>query len=624
MRVKFPKTIFLLSVMLLFSCSKEDNGIQSDDIPIENEDITVSIDAEAIEISIENNSYLISEVVTIALPPEVNHDFINVYLNSELIQKLTDNSLSFEIDFTDIQDGVYELKIEIIAANEVIGRKTLNVKIDYNGPVVDFGHLLDDNLICGNTILSPEIVDAVSKVSSVKVFLEQTQIAEFTNSADYSVVIDTQNLPLGERYLRFEMLDERRNMSQDSVQVKFAKKMLQINFPDGFVRPNVDEMHVILSKPDGSFVSSVTHSSGIAESLSICSTVEFEDTSEFILTFITDFQDKVYSIFPYHNLTLNSLGSEITLANRARPLSSKTVEIELPDYEEGDYIRSSGPWSSALNYQGNVLSGHFSSKFTYESLDTESFFIMNFNPDIERSYKWAFIENPHTFFKLKGDDFSSNNVVYSNLNIVGTGLAPFLSIYGFENESHFDSLVAHMLYWNPRLNQSNGYDFGYPDTFYDIFHSVKVSNYSIEGLGAPPSIINVPDKTIDYTFENNKLSFSGSPDFEVGRAQFNNLDDAHVFVEMFFDGSSEELFMPELPSFLGSQVVDIVNGGSLEIKQVVVEDYATIANYNEYISKIVVPSVPFYTVSPSRERIFKSSVSTSLLPMTEFPFHERF
>jgi hypothetical protein len=617
---KYLKTIFLLC-LIFFSCSKQENN----NVPTDNENATVVINPQDIELSIEDNSYLEPGKILIKLPEDVSHDMINVYLNSELIQELPDDSLSFEITLNNFADGAYVMKIEIIAKDKVIGTKSLNIKIDNNGPEVDFGYLLENNFVCGRMVLLPDIADQVSKVSSVKVFWGQEEIEQLSSTnSDYSFELDSSSLPLGEKYLKLEMQDERGNLTKDSVLVNLAKKITQINFPDGFVRPGVDEIHVILSESDGTYVSSVTHSSGVAETLSICSTVELDQSSEFILTFVSDFEDVVYGIYPYHNLTLNSVGSEINLAKRSGPTSTSTLEIELPDYKDGDYIRASGQWSSALNYQGNILSGHFSSNFTDESLESNNFFIMNFNPDIKESYKWAYIENPHTYFKLDDKDFNSNNVVNSDLNIVGSSLEPYLAVYGFENETHFNSLITHMLYWNPRLNKNNGFDYSYADIFYNVFYSIKVSNYSIEGLGHPPATVYVPNNSINYSFQNNKLSFSGLSDFEVGRAQLRNTDDAHIFVEMFFDGTSTEVVMPKLPEYLGSHVVDIVNNGALEITQCVVENYTNISNYDEYITNIFVPSVPFYKVSPSREKVFKSSVSTSLLPMTEFPFHERF
>ena len=615
----YSKVLFLLSTIFFFNCSDQENNND----PINNENIV--IDPQDIKLSIEDNSYLKAEEIIIKLPEDIAHNLIKIYMNSELFQELAYDNSNFKIAPNKFVDGIYVMKIEIIAENKVIGTKSLNIKIDNNGPEVDFGFLLEDNFVCGGIILPLGILDKVSMITSIKAFWGQEVIKQLTpTNSDYSFELDFSNLSLGERYLKLEMEDERSNITKDSVLVKLAKKITQINFPDGFVRPGVDEIHVILSESDGTYINSVTHSSGLAETLPICSTVEIDQSSEFILTFVSDFADKVYGIYSYHNLTLNLVGPEINLAKRSAPKSNSTVEIELPDYREGDYIRGSGQWNSALNYQGNILKGDFSRNFTVENLESDNFFIMNFNPDIKESYKWAYIQNPHTFFKLENGDFSSNNVIHSQLNIVGTSLEPFLAVYGFENESHFDSMISHMLYWNPRLNRNNGYDYSYADIFDDIFYSIKVSNYSIEGLGRPVTTVSVPNNFIDYSFENNILLFSGLSDFEVGRAQFTNNDDAHISVEMFFDGTSTEVVMPELPEFLGSQVVDIVNNRALEIKQCVVENYANISNYEEYITNIVVPSIPFYKVSPVRERVFKSSVSTSLLPMTEFPFYQRF
>ncbi len=609
----------ILCILFFLRCSKQ----EGEDNQTEGE--TVILNSGDIEVSIDENAYLKAEEIAIDLPEGLDYSSIRIYLDSKLVLDLPKGELQFELTPENIPDGVVEMKIEIIDNESIIGSKTINVKIDNNGPSVDFGTLLEDSFVCGGGSIPLEVSDEVSKVASVIAYWGQEEIGQLSQrDSNSSFEMDFSELSLGERYLKLEMEDERNNRTVDSVLVKLAKKITQINFPEGFVRPGIDEIHVILSDSDGAFISSVTHSSGVAESLSICSTVEFDQSSEFILTFVSEFESALYGIYPYHNLTLALMGNEINLPQRSAPKSTSTVEIELPDSQQGDYVRASGQWSSALNYQGNILSGHFSRNYMVESLGSNNFFVMNFNPDIRDSYKWAFIEDPHTFFKLEDKDFSVDNVYRSQLNIVGTSLSPYLAVYGFENESHFNSLITHMLYWNPSLNRNNGYDYSYADIFYDVLYSIKVSNYSIEGLGTPPTTVSVPNRLIDYTFQDNMLQFSGLSDFEVGRAQFRNTEDAHILVEMYFDGMSTEVVVPEMPEFLGSKVTDIVNNGALEIRQCVVENYINISDYEAYITNIAMPSIPFYKVSPSRERIFKSSVSTSLLPMMEFPFYGRF
>ncbi|WP_421802498.1 hypothetical protein [Flagellimonas sp.] len=618
---KFLPKFFSIFFIFFLGCSEQ----ESNDAPPDIDNQEINLDPQDIELSIQDGAYLEDEEILIGLPEGLNYGLIKVYVNSEVILELPKGELIFRVTPENFNDGIVEMKIEIIGNGKVIGTKVANIKIDNNGPQVDFGILIEDSSICEGLSLPLNISDQISEITSIKAFWGQEEIEQFSPmDSDFSFEFDSSKLGIGEQYLKLELEDARNNITVDSILVKLAKKITQINFPDGFVRPGVDEIHVILSASDGSFINSVTHSSGLAETLPICSDIEIGEADEFILTFVSDFEDVVYGIYPYHNLTLDAVGSEINLAKRSGGLSPGTVNIELPDYKEGDYIRASGQWSSALNYQGNILSGHFSRNYTLESLGSNKFFIMNFNPDIIESYKWAFIEDPHTVFKLEDKDFSANDVINSNIEMVGTNLDPFLAVYGFENETHFDAMVSHMIYWNPRLNRFNGYDYSYANIFYDVLYSIKVSNYSIEGIGAPPSTVTVPNSSIDYSFQNNTLSFSGLPNFEVGRAQFRNTDNAHIFVEMYFNGASSDIVMPEMPEFLGNQVTDIVNGGALDIVQCVAEDYTYINNYKEYITNIVVPSIPFYKVSPSRERIFKSSVSTSLLPMTEFPFYERF
>ena len=586
-----------------------------------------SMASSEIILSIVENTVIDENDIQVSLPADADVDAVRIYMGSEVVTEITDDPLVFSIDVNSYEDGVYPLKVDVIRNGIVIGSRTFAIKIDNNGPILALDEVSPGQMICGALEISPAISDIVSDIAGVSVYLDDVLLSEFSGTSNYSLLLNPDTQGLGTKNLKFVMQDVVGNESRDSLDLNFGKKLLSISFPQGFIRPNSEKMHVILSDANGGFLGSSTHQSGLAETLDICSVTDIQSDDEFILTFFRDFGDSVFFLYSYQDLTLQSTGTQINLAQRANGESLAYVNIDLPDYQDGYYVRGQGPWSNGFNYATrDIFSGSTYRDFNIPALGSDKMFIMNFHEDIPQSYSYAFVEDPYTVFKLEAGDFSSAGVVDDNLQVFGTSTSPFLSIYGFENSEHFNGLVSHMLYWNSSLSNINNYDYSYADIFDNILHSIKVSNYSVEGLGHPPASVVIPGHTIDYNYSENVLYLlRGVPGYEVGRAMMRNLDEAHIFLEVYFDGQDNSAVVPDIPRHLASsKLTDIIENNRLEMIQCIVEKYATLASYEEYISEVFVPSVPFYTVSPSRERIFKSSVSTSLLPMHEFPFYARF
>ena len=97
--------------------------------------------------------------------------------------------------------------------------------------------------------------------------------------------------------------------------------------------------------------------------------------------------------------------------------------------------------------------------------------------------------------------------------------------------------------------------------------------------------------------------------------------DININVEFIFDGQSTEVILPKIPeSLLPQSVVEAFANEKLEPMQGASEHYEGFNSYGDYITRVFVPSIPFYVASPFKERVFKSSLSGQWLPSGEFPF----
>ncbi|SNZ00500.1 Ig-like domain-containing protein [Flagellimonas pacifica] len=611
----FIAFLVFVSFLILNSCSSEENEIPEKVINVKSDDISIAL---------PENALVTSSNIEVTLPNDAILDMVNIYIGSNLVESFSAAPYTFLVNSTDLAHGEHKLKVDILLDNEIVASKIVTIKVDKQGPTAVYQIDLEALKMCGETTVSPGISDDISGISRVEVFLNDASIATFGNSSDYSFPLNMDDHPIGTNTLKLVMEDMVGNITTEVLDVNFYKPILDIKFPDNFIREGVEKVHAILSDSDGNLIDYVTHSTRTSETLTLCSSIELGAETEYMLTFAQDFSNVVFSFYVYGNLTQNMVGNQIVLASRSLPSSSASINMDMPDYEDGFYVRSSTPWSSMLFYN-NTFSGHVSKNFSVDELSTNKSFVMNFHPDLHRSYQWALVEDINTKFSLKAEDFMSTDVTHDFLTVNGSSLDPFLSVYGFENETHFRAMSSpHMLYWNPSLNSINGYDYSYANIFDHNLYSARVSNYGIDGIGAIPKTISVPGQSISYQFQNDKIIFNGLQNYEVGRVRLTSLDNIHIHMEFIFDGHSTGMAIPELPENLFVQeLYDAFDNQRLQVIQGVAENYENIENYSEYVSNVFVNSTPFYVVSPKRERIFASSVGTQLLPIIEFPFFLR-
>ena len=228
------------------------------------------------------------------------------------------------------------------------------------------------------------------------------------------------------------------------------------------------------------------------------------------------------------------------------------------------------------------------------------------------------------------EDFSNANVVTNTFDLNKRFQRPLVKITGYENEAMYRARSGHLLYAD-YLQSSTSYtkQYTFPDIFEYTTYWGQLLNYTFEGSGTIPATVTIPNSTVDYNFYNQQLSFSGLPDFEVGRLRLVGIrsgtgltspENPSVQLEFIFDGQNTNPTIPEIPEGLFPEAVtEIFANKAFEVKQGAAENYSTFNSYQDYIENVLVPSVPFYISSPFRERIFKSE-SAQWSPSYEFPF----
>ncbi|WP_318345456.1 hypothetical protein [Flagellimonas baculiformis] len=611
--------LYLLAFFLLIACTNEDSSTEEEKEIIQ--DVLIGL-------NIESGNVITSDEITISIIGDAAISSLEVFLDNRRIHTFNALPYTIQIDTGEYEDGEHILKVNAHVDGKIVGTKTIPVKIDNEGPILVLDAISENEIICEDTTLQPNIVDLGTSVERLQVYLNDLLLLEKESTTDFSFSLTPGELPIGAGNLKFIMEDTSGNISKDSIAITVANQFFRINFPNDFMRKTLEKVHVIISDTDGNYMDSKTHESGEMETLSFCTMEEINPDTEFTISFIEDFDNTIFNFYVYHDLTLNMLGNEITLNQKSGGLSPALLNIEVPFFEEGYQMRASGPWNSLIYYNGE-FSGHVSTRFSNE-LATNKTFISYFNSNIEDSYQWAFLSDIQNRTSLAEEDFSNANVVTNSFELNRTYQSTLIKITGYENEAMYRARSGHLLYADylrPGGSYTNEYVF--PDIFEYTTYWGQLLNYTFEGSGTIPAMITVPNATVDYSFINQQLSFTGLPNFEVGRLRLTGTssgaglltpENPSVKIEFIFDGQNTNPVIPEIPEGLFPEAVtSMFANKSFEIKQGAAENYSAFTSYQEYIQNVLVPSVPFYIASPFKERVFKSE-GPQWLPTSEFPF----
>jgi len=633
------KRVFVLfaGLFLWCSCSSDNESVTNDGGMNEEEstiDENTSVDEDTvlsdsdIQLNITEGEVLVGQIITISIPSDVQLSMFKVYFNDTFIAEIKEAPFEFSIEVSEYQDGAHDIKIEALFNAFIIASKNIAVKIDNNGPTIDFDGFGQGQSYCGPIQFISTVTDEVSEIEKVTVFWGEQIIEEIEKTSNLNFTVNPNELNLGENYLKLVMEDEVGNVSKDSTLLSLTQNILNVEIPDNFLGSN-SILTVILSDAKGEYLSSTTHDSNSNEILELCSGTNLSDEDEFMLTFVLEFNSLNPTFYIYQNLKRFHFQENFKLGKRIFASDTKFIDTEITQYEEDIYIRASTNWSSIINYTGNFsfLDGHFSKQLNLNGLNHSKSFIFAYDVFNPLNYRWRFIEDLYQVSSLSLQDFS-NDIEVSKFSLSGNPSNPLISIYGYESELDFEHNNSHLLYSN-RLPFVSGHNYEYPVPNIEqiMTYSVQSSNYSVSGKGNIPSQIHIPYSGMSFAKLNGDYVYYGVDDFEVGRAWLRNRNSEFINVHLLFNGLwqgglTQPILLPEIPGELFSQeITQIFDSQDFEYIQSVAENYEGITSYDQYLEQIFIPSVPFFTVVNRRERFFDKGpgFEGDLLLMQDFP-----
>ncbi|QKX05836.1 hypothetical protein HN014_13270 [Aquimarina sp. TRL1] len=617
---KNPFIELLLALILVVSCSK--------DTPI-NEPVLASSN---IVLNFDTLDVLHQKNISITIANETTIDSIIISIDSDIEKIIYLPPYEYNLNGSQYSDGEHLFNVEVFQPNQNSVNKSVKFRIDNNGPVISNLGIIPDQVICNKITLNPTIEDAVTNVKNVQFLVNDILVSEVQENSNHTFEIDSDLYPEGQTKLKFLMEDEVGNLSSDSINILIGKPLIKINLPNKFTRASEEKLLIMLSDAEGNYIDSKVYNNQ-PETLEFCNTTITPDT-EYMLTFFEVFDNSIYNVFCYNNLSKNRIGNEITLEPRPLTNSHAFIELSTSNLNLSGNIRASGQGYSMVNIN-DTLSGTITTSYT-NNLGSSKTLIKAYNyQSVANDYKWAFIDHLENVSALQPSDFSNNNVITNSIHFNSPVNSQFLRIYGFENTELMNVFSGHDLYESDmRYVTSLEYKYNFPDIFSDYFYSLKANNYYMEGLGLPPQSINVPNLSIDFSLAGNQLNFQGIPNYEVGRIRIENetkagvhisIDNPSIMLEFIFDGTVDKIVIPKIPSGLfEGDIHEVFNNADFTPVQAIAENYSSFSSYQDYLQNVFINSNPFYFSSNSRERVFKSFVSPHILPVWEYPYFTRF
>ena len=520
------------------------------------------------------------------------------------------------------------LDLSCTSENQVLEETLDPVTEDSTPPVISANSfkLISDLKIYDDTLLDLDIQDEGSGIARVELLIDNEKVYETDVVNEIKYLLKPEELTVGKHILGLQAFDKNENKAKEEVDFEVIRKFVSIEFPDYFTRKGLDEIYIIFSDSEGNLLSQFRHND-TAEILDITLDRNITENEEFMLTFVEVFDKSLYDFNVYANLKTSTLGKKITFTKRSLPFNyPKFFDFEVPFYNSDFYLRASGDDYSAV-FVHNKFSGHQTQTLPNGEEGEEQLFVQYHDTKVLDSYRYGYFKNFHEKTGLFEEDLKTD-VTHGRYRIKNNRATPALILWGFEDTEHLDRLSGHMVYTNystPRLIDDDTFFYSYPtELFPHYLYDIRLSNFNETGLGKP-GIIEVPQEQINYSLSSpTSINFFGIDGYELGRLRISvdGGNDSHM--NFVFDGTRTQVIVPKLPSdIIPDRIASAFNSGNFTILQGAAENNETFDTYKDYIKNVFVTSKPFFLSSPSRKRIFKSSISHQLLPIQEFPYNFR-
>ncbi|MEH6682001.1 MAG: Ig-like domain-containing protein [Sediminicola sp.] len=580
------------------------------------------------DVSLVSGSVLHGNVNSILFDVMDNQELsaVSIYLNDDLQATFNDANYIFNLDTSKLPDGENTFKIEAVDPAGNIGRHIVQFIVDNQGPEITLETLQEGQLIDAPIILSPVVVDAYSKISSVEIYFDGELVYSSDGSEEIDYNFEPENYPAGAAMFRIRTIDELGNANEMERNIAIVRLLLKLTIPEGYLSPHISTNHfVIASEMDGSLLDMKEIILETRE-IKLSTSEEFDIEKEFVITFASLGKNGVASyLYSIANVNRKSI-EELNLSVPKRYTVQGTTGYTINGFSEQTQLSAFGrDYQLSSSEVGEPLITSFIP--SNHASETGPIYVYGFNP-LNNFYNYQFVKRPISpDYPMNFTDFEVQHLETKQLTTTPSDFLNndrYLTLYGYRTQEDMDGQVYHQL-WSYGYGQSITTSFTYQlnTQFYGYAHDLIIGNYRSKGVGLPSDVTIIPNWSVEYTFQNNSVSLTKSGTGHiVGEIYLEGGYDIGVPYQwnLFFDSNREgDIVLPNIPESLQDYpLYNLYQTNNIELGRVGLIKYDNIGTYGDYLEQIIKANKAFTKSSPRFESIFSGNTTQTFGNMDFF------
>ncbi len=590
-------------------------------------EVTISIDNNAPSISnvsLKEKSVIGGEVnpVTFEVSDNDGVSSVEIYVNDEILNEVIDDEYGLNLDTSMLEDGENVLKVEAVDAAGNNSVYSVIFIVDNTGPMLSFNNLEDDQIVDKSILIDLVAEDAYSDIAMVTYSIGEEVQYETENDTDFDWEFFPRDFSTGLTEIVVVAKDDLGNEGSARVSIEILRRLIKVNFAQGFYQRDYDQFYVFASNMEGKLLD-VQRVLPETESIDFRTAEDFSENEEFMLTLVSYRTSQTFSGSNFSTISNISGLEEINLRAPVREHHLDLVTLPASGFDSNDLYqyRGGGRLSSGDLLNQNTEFRFYRNQDVSRGVTTDKMYVGLHNRTLDTYSYGIFDWDLGGITEIRPDMFTQDGIEIRTVQseyLDGNETYKDLILLGFLDENEYQNWlwnfygVATTSYFN-----ENRYIFN--KAFYKQKYSLTLDNYHVWGTDDLDDYYPRLNWTLDYDYSNNVFDvYASSGDHIVGKITLTDntpdgyeLDGKRVkyYWEIYFDSQNQtRVALPEIPEELQSwEFFGFYEQKDMDFSQIEIKRYEGLATYNEFLEKVIKVNTPDFLVSPKIESISNSA-----------------
>lgn len=567
------------------------------------------------EVSLEDGAVINGDInpVTFSVIDNQLLNQVVVFVNDMIIADIEDENFEANINTLELQDGSNTLRIDAIDSAENRATYQSSFVVDNSGPEITISNVIQNQILDEPINLIPSVSDKYSEVVSFEIQFREALLASYENGTAISYEFLPDTFDVGEGVLELTGTDNLANTTTVSIPVEILRLLLKVSIPEDYLSSSSPARHFVFTNDQEGAVIDVKEVLFESREIEMHSKTEFSNEQRFSVTFASLVNGGSSYLFSMQDLTRQVPGTlQLEVPNRFASSGSNFYPIT--GFDSTTQLNCFGrDYSFSSDAEGRTLLTTFIP--TNHGIESEQIYIYGFNPT-NNFYNYQLIDKQiPEGFTIDFADFTTEGLEERQFNTVPgdmlTTNSSTLRLFGYDSQEAFTNDIYATL-WSYSYGSGilSTYNYTLNTNFYAYAHEITVGNYHSQGNGIPEEVLNIPDWSIDYTFENNLVMLSKSGIGHTNGEVFLNggFESGNPYTwNVVFNSDRNSVLLPRIPNELNNfPVFGQYNNANLQIERVGLIKYEAINSYPDFINNIIKENNYFERSAPRFESIFNA------------------